>query len=45
MPDEESLSLLRWVGILLFLAVPVMAGGLLGLRLNRMVERGQRRDR
>ena len=43
MPDEESLSLLQWVGILL--AVPVMAGGLLGLRLNRMVERGQRRER
>ena len=45
MPDEESLSLLQWFGILLFLAVPVMAGGLLGLRLNRMVERGQRRER
>ncbi len=45
MLDEESLSLLQWVGILLFLAVPAIAGGLLGLRLNRMVERGQRRER
>ncbi len=44
MPDE-SLPLLQWVGILLFLAGPVMAGGLLGLRLNRMVARGQRQER
>ena len=45
MPEDEALSVLQWIGILLILAVPVMAGGLLGLRLNRMVERGRRPER
>lgn len=45
MPEDEALSLLQWIGILLFLAVPLVAGGLLGLRVNKMVERGQRHER